>query len=256
MARLSLLVVLPVAVVGFVFHQKNLLFLPNSQRKDGSTHNRAIVMQNAIPKTVSETIRAFESAYPKPVVTAWRSPVNDMLQVTHLSVVDSRFKYDAIFGFGYEWIFQLLMAKYPVKSEVEAIVEATISALDLSVEQISQDAKDVANWLEGKSEADILTAPEQKSNGKVEAALASIKENENYLHTRCGNLGVLAMMDAVGVKPEGDALTRWADALGMRKRSLEKDAVLLREFQEKMTAALQMIKSLEIREKKTSCRFS
>ena len=45
-------------------------------------------------KTVSQTIAAFESNYPRPVATLWRSPINDMLQTTHLSVVNQDFKYD------------------------------------------------------------------------------------------------------------------------------------------------------------------
>ena len=52
-------------------------------------------------KTVSATIAAFESNYPKPVATLWRSPINDMLQTTHLSVVNQDFKYDALFGYGF-----------------------------------------------------------------------------------------------------------------------------------------------------------
>ena len=62
-------------------------------------------------KTVSATIAAFESNYPKPVATLWRSPINDMLQTTHLSVVNQDFKYDALFGYGFLTLMDLIMAR-------------------------------------------------------------------------------------------------------------------------------------------------
>ena len=63
-------------------------------------------------------------------------------------------------------------------------------------------------------------------------------------------MGAIFMMEAVGCKPDSDTLTRWTEALGMRKRNIERDAVLLKELKEKMSTAMQLVKSVEIREKK------
>ncbi|KAJ8599772.1 hypothetical protein CTAYLR_003426 [Chrysophaeum taylorii] len=191
------------------------------------------------------TMRAFEKAYPRPIVTVWRSPISDMLQVTHLSLVDKRFKYDPIFGYGYMFIFNMLLEKYPDK-----LIDASIAALDLNPQTVRSDEIEVAKWLEGKTEADILAAPNNAGDGRLNQVFADIKANDEYLHTRSANLGFLAMMDIVGCKADGETLDRWSEALGLRKRNIERDAVLLKEIREKMSQALQMIKSLEIREKK------
>lgn len=196
-------------------------------------------------KTVSETLRSFEALYPRPIVTVWRGPIVDMLQVTHLSIVDQRFKYDPIFGYGYMWIFNMLLEKYPVDGEKDKLIDATIEALDLEPKTVRRDEEEVLQWLEGKSEADILGT----GNDKIYKALADIKARD-YLHTRSGNVGFISIMETVGVKPDNTTLTRWTDALGLRKRSLDRDVVLLKEVKEKMNQAMQMIKSLEIRDKK------
>lgn len=166
--------------------------------------------------------QAFESAYPRPIVTVWRGPITDMLQVTHLSIVDGRFKYDPIFGYGYMFILNLLLDKYPVDGEKDKLIDATITALDLDPRIVRNDEADVKNWMAGKSEADVLAAPENAGASKVNKALADIKANDQYLHTRSGNIGIINMIDAVGLKPDNSTLTRWSDALGLRKRSLER----------------------------------
>lgn len=197
-------------------------------------------------KTVSETLRAFEKLYPRPIVTVWRGPIVDMLQVTHLSIVDQRFKYDPIFGYGYMWIFNMLLDKYPVDGEKDKLIDASIRALDLEPKTLRRDEGDVLKWLDGKTETDIFRG----GTDPIYKALADIKTNDDYLHTRSANVGFINMMDLVGVKPDNATLTRWTEALGLRKRSLDRDVVLLKEIKEKMNQAMQMIKSLEIREKK------
>jgi len=201
-------------------------------------------------KTVSQTMRAFEKAYPRPIITVWRGPISDMLQVTHLSIVDKRFKYDPIFGYGYMYIFNMLLDKYPVDGEKDKLIDATLVALDMNPGTVRSDAVDVGAWVQGKTEEDVLSAADSPGAGKVNKALAEIKANDEYLHTRSGNVGIINMIDAVGCRPDNSTLARWSEAFGMRKRSLEKDAVTLKELREKMNQAMQLVKSLEIREKK------
>lgn len=201
-------------------------------------------------KTVSQTMRAFEKEYPRPIITLWRGSISDMLTVSHLSLVDERFKYDAIFGYGYMYIFNMLLGGYPVDGEKDKLIDATLKALDLDPSSIRSDEEVVKGWLEGKTEADILSAPDSGSDGPVEKAFADIKANDAYLHTRAANVGILTMIDAVGGKADNTTLTRWSEALGLRERSIEKDAVALKEVREKLTQAQQLVKSLEIREKK------
>ena len=56
--------------------------------------------------------------YPKPVVPAYRSVVNDILVTTHLTVIQKDFKYDPIFALGMVTIFDNFFKAYPPPSEV------------------------------------------------------------------------------------------------------------------------------------------
>jgi len=219
-------------------------------RRQQAQKAASLVMVTNDVKTVSQTVRAFEALYTRPIVTVWRGPISDMLQVTHLSTVDKRFKYDPIFAYGYMYIFETLLDKYPVAGEKDAMIDATIRALDMDPATVRSDEKEVLEWLEGKTEAEILAAPTEPDKSRINKAFADIKSSDEYLHTRAANVGVITMIDKVGLKPDNATLTRWTEALGMRKRNVEKDAILLKDVRDKMVVALQMVKSLEIREKK------
>lgn len=201
-------------------------------------------------RTVSGTIRAFDTAYPRPIITLWRSPLNDMLQTTHLSTVDERYQYDELFGFGFLTLMDKIMAAYPADGEGDKITDALLTALDMEPTKVRGDYAAVTAWLDGKTEADVLAAAAAGSGSPVAAAAATIKATAEYHHTRPGNVGLLVLMDTVGVKADKDGLGRWTEAFGMRVPAVERHAGLLKEYAEKMAGAMQVVKAMEIREKK------
>jgi hypothetical protein len=147
---------------------------------------------------VSQTIAAFESNYPRPVATLWRSPINDMLQTTHLSVVNQDFKYDALFGYGFLTLMDLIMGTYPVEGEGDKITDALISALDFDPQQVRSDSAAIKAAVEGSTEADLLAAAASGS-GALGSCVAEIKSRNPYFHTRPGSVGLLSIMDSVNV---------------------------------------------------------
>merc|ERR1719486_918013 len=170
-------------------------------------------------KTVSATIAAFESNYPKPVATLWRSPINDMLQTTHLSVVNQDFKYDALFGYGFLTLMDLIMGTYPVAGEGDKITDALISALDFDPQQVRADSAAIKAAVEGSTEADLLAAA--ASGSAIGSCVAEIKSRSPYFHTRPGSVGLLNIMDAVNVPTDKAGIERWAEPFGYRTRPLE-----------------------------------
>ena len=200
-------------------------------------------------KTVSATIAAFESNYPKPVATLWRSPINDMLQTTHLSVVNQDFKYDALFGYGFLTLMDLIMGTYPVAGEGDKITDALIAALDFDPQQVRSDSAAIKSAVEGSTEADLLAAAASGS-GAIGSCVAEIKSRSPYFHTRPGSVGLLNIMDAVNVPTDKAGIERWAEPFGYRTRPLENMSGLLKEYRDKIANAMQMMKAMEIREKK------
>lgn len=212
----------------------------------------AVVTMETFPhvKSVHQALTAFDAAYPRPIISIWRSPLSDMLQVTHLSLVDGRFAYDPLFAYGYMETYDLLLSTYPVMGEKDKLIDATLVALDLDPATIRADAAAVSAYVAGKTEADIFAAAAAGTDA-IGAVVTGIKaKGEELLHTRAQNAGMLFIMDAVGVKPDNESLERWCAAMGLRKRNVERDSSLRKELKEKITQAMQMIKQMEIREKK------
>merc|ERR1719305_1085522 len=200
-------------------------------------------------KDVSTTIAAFEANYPRPISTLWKSPLNNMLQTTHLSVVNLDFKYDALFGHGFLTLMDLIMESYPVAGEGDKITDALISALDFDPKQVRDDSAAIKAAVEGKTEADLLAAAASGS-GAIGEVVALIKSRDPYFHSQPGNIGLLSLMEAVSVKTDKESIERWAEPFGYRTRPLENFSGLLKEYRDKMGNAMQMMKATEIREKK------
>ena len=172
-----------------------------------------------------------------------------MLQTTHLSVVNQDFQYDALFGYGFLTLMDLIMGTYPVAGEGDKITDALISALDFDPQQVRADSAAIKAAVEGSTEADLLAAAASGS-GAIGSCVAEIKSRSPYFHTRPGSVGLLNIMDAVNVPTDKAGIERWAEPFGYRTRPLENMSGLLKEYRDKIANAMQMMKAMEIREKK------
>ena len=164
--------------------------------------------------------------------------------------MDERFVYDELFGYGFITLMDMIMSPYPIAGDGAKITDALIVALDMDPAALRADHDAIAAFVEGKSEADVLAAVASNDGSKLAAAAATIKGQEEFHHTRPGNVGLVAVMDKLGCKADADGLKRWTEAFGMRAKAVERNASLLKEYQEKVANAMQMIKSAEIMEKK------
>ena len=132
-------------------------------------------------KPVSETMKQFMEAYTKPVVPAYRTIVNDLITTTHLGVVDSRFVYTPLFGFGVTTIFKEFFKSYPSagegfsgQDEVDQIYDAFVSSLDFKPADFKADTAAIMECFAGKTEEDILAlfaSPDDSALGKTAAAM-------------------------------------------------------------------------------------
>ena len=191
-------------------------------------------------KTIAETVQDFNARYRRPIVPIWRSPLNDLIQVTHLSCVQPKWAYDAVFGYGLVESFDFLLAQYPMAEEANKMRDAAIGALALDVSKTLDDHKTVKAWLEGKSEADVLAGGDP---------IAVIKGG-SYTQSRASNLALVYMMEAVGADVNDATVKKWAEALEQKESLVQKDMELYKQNKDKIEQGMQMVKALEIREKK------
>lgn len=205
-------------------------------------------------KKVADTMTMFTKAYPKPVVPAYRSVVNDILVTTHLTVIQKEFKYDPLFALGMVTIFDNFFKAYPPPSEVDPIFSAMITSLDFDVATMKSDAKTAEAWAEGKSEEELLAMFEAPDASPVGATISAVKGNEKFAYSRVWAVGLFKMMNMAGVEPiSNEVLVKWATAIGLDKSNfavLESDYDLYSSSLTKLRELEQLFKEIEIREKK------
>uniref|UniRef100_A0A7S4WGI3 Uncharacterized protein n=1 Tax=Alexandrium monilatum TaxID=311494 RepID=A0A7S4WGI3_9DINO len=205
-------------------------------------------------KTVAETVADFYKAYPSPpVLPMYRTFLIDFMTQLHLVIVDSRFKYNAIFALGIKQYFSGLMGSYDKlvsSQQSEKIWQAMITSLGLEPDTVTADAEAVTAYASSTSPADILKAMEgatATAEGKVEQAFGCIGSS---VYSLSFSVGLFKMMELSGVELSKDNVEEWAKALKITPSKVTNDLQTYKLNKDKLQKAEEMIREVEIREKK------
>jgi len=205
-------------------------------------------------KTVADTIADFYKAYPQPpVLPMYRSFLIDFLTQLHLVKVDSRFKYDAVFALGIKEFFTGLMGTYDklIASEQSGkIWTAMITALELEPDTVTADAEAVSKYASSTSPADILKhmeGPADATDASVGQAFESIGSS---LYSVSWSIGLFKIMELSGVEVSKANVEEWAKALKITPAKATGDLDTYKQNKNKLQQAEEMIREVEIREKK------
>lgn len=230
---------------------------PQVSSPRAATARRASVvdaLENPI-KTVSDSIADFYKAYPQPpVLPMYRSFIVDFLTQTHLAVVDSRFKYDAVFGLGMWYYYSSLMGNYDKlvsSAESDKIWSALVSALGMNADEVKADAEAVISYAGATSPSDILQHMEgtsSPSDAKIAEAFTNIRSN---LYSMSFSVGLFRIMSISGVDTTKDNAEEWGKALKIEPVSkVTSDLETYKQNRNKLQKAEEMLREIEIREKK------
>jgi photosystem II biogenesis protein Psp29 len=184
-------------------------------------------------KPVSETMRAFSSAYSKPVLPQYRTLVNDLLQSVHLTTVDARFKFDSLFCLGLWGAYNKLMKAYPGAGEADTIFNAMVSSLDLEPAKVKSDAESLLAWAKSTSKSDLEAALRGEGSGPLADIAKAAKEDEFYLYSKMWGVGLIQLMDAVGVETSEENLDGLMAQVGMPAGKAKQDLVQYKDMLER-----------------------
>jgi len=203
-------------------------------------------------KTVAQTIDEFYKAYPAPpVLPMYRSFLVDLMTQAHLALVDKRFKYDAIFGLGMKKFFNGIFGTYDKtvggQPESEKIWKAMVGALGLNPETVDKDAEAMESYASTSSPADILAHMEGSTESAATEAFNSIKSG---LYTMPFGIGIFQIMEFSKVEVNKANVEEWAKTLNIRPSKLTSDLETYKMNKKKLEAAEELIREVEIREKK------
>lgn len=205
-------------------------------------------------KTVSSTLEEFYSKYSQPpVLPMYRPYIVDLMSQTHLNIVDSRFKYDAIFALGLWDSYSGMMKNYDKlvgEGNTDKIWNAMVSAFGMDPEKVKADAEAMMEYAKSSSPAALLTHMEgtaEAAESRATEAYASIKSS---LYNNVFSVGLFRMMTLAGVEVTKANVEEWAKALTLTPSKVASDLETWKQSQAKLQAAEEMLREVQIREKK------
>lgn len=156
-------------------------------------------------RTVGESFSVFTEELGFTVNALYKNMVTDIVGTTHLILVNARFQRDPVWSLGILTALDLLLKNYPEPGMQDQITTALFNSVGLDEAEVRAEAKAIEEWAQGKTKEDIEAALSSADGstplGKVAAA---IKEDEFWMYSRYFGIGLVKIMDIVGIDMDKD----------------------------------------------------
>lgn len=134
----------------------------------------------------------------------YKNMVTDLVGTTHLITVNARFTRDAVWSIGILASMNLLLKNYPEAGVGDLIISAVFKAVGLDEAEVRADAKLLEEWAAGKSRTEIEVALDGQGDSPLAAIAKSIKNDPFWMYSRFFGLGLVKVMEGVGIDMDKD----------------------------------------------------
>jgi Thylakoid formation protein len=155
-------------------------------------------------KTVGEAFAEFTSELGYSVNPLYKNMVTDLVGTTHLILVNARFQRDPVWSLGMITALDLLLKNYPEPEIGQKITSALFKSVGLNEAEIKAEAQKITNWVSTASRGDIETALTGEGDSPVAAIARKIKGDQYWMYSRYFGIGLLKMMETVGIEMDKD----------------------------------------------------
>lgn len=216
-------------------------------------------------KTVSDSKRAFYSAYPRPINSIYRRVIEELLVEMHLLSVNSDFKPDPIYYLGIVTSFERLMQGYQPEKDKEQIFDALCTSTDADPQVYKSQAGTLLSLAKDKSVDELVSwlgnPTAEEDAGYIVEPIKAIASNDNFKYSRPFAIGIYTLLEECDLELVKDrekcnqTVDAIAENLKISSDKMKKDLDLYRGNLEKMTQLLKVIEDvLEASRKKREQR--
>jgi len=212
-------------------------------------------LSGAPVKTVGEAFTEFTSLLGCTLNALYKNMVTDMVGSTHLTVVDARFKRDAIWSLGMISSMEFVLKNYPERDIAEKIIACMIQSIGMDEAEIRAEADSILNYVKGKSVEEITKEMEVAEGDSPIATIAAAAKSETFwMYSRFFGMGLVRISEEVGVEQTGDSvgvqIENWMTTLEKSSFTAMSDSDQWFRTKGKLDMMETLMKEIEIREKK------
>ncbi|MEM6612116.1 MAG: photosystem II biogenesis protein Psp29 [Cyanobacteria bacterium P01_C01_bin.72] len=205
-------------------------------------------------KTVSDSKRAFHSAYPRPINSIYRRVIEELLVEMHLLSVNSDFKADPIYYLGIVTSFERLMQGYQPEADKEKIFNALCTSTNGDPQTYKSQAAILLSLGKDKSVEQLVewfanpTAGDD--TGYIVEPIKAITSNDNFKYSRLFAIGIYTLLEECDSKVAQDqekcneVVEQIAQNLNITAEKMKKDLDIYRGSLEKMEQLLKVIEDV------------
>ncbi|MEL6500095.1 MAG: photosystem II biogenesis protein Psp29 [Cyanobacteria bacterium J06623_1] len=205
-------------------------------------------------KTVSDSKRAFHSAYPRPINSIYRRVIEELLVEMHLLSVNSDFKPDPIYYLGIVTSFERLMQGYQPEADKEKIFNALCTSTDGDPQNYKSQAATLLSLGKDKSVEQLIewfaNPTADDSTNYIVEPIKAIASNDNFKYSRLFAIGIYTLLEECDAEVAQDpekcnaAVDRIAENLSISSEKMKKDLDIYRGSLEKMEQLLKVIEDV------------
>jgi len=153
----------------------------------------------------------FYMQYRKPILPQYKTFIADIMAMTFVQSVDSRYKYDALHAFGICTQYYTIMKGYALQDEIDIIFNTMMTAVGFDPVVIRADAKKILNLVKESpnDEDEFLNAQE----GDIAEIFNSVRKNRFFKYTDAWGIGLGRVMELKGLDVNATTFDKWSGSL-------------------------------------------